>query len=97
VTPGPQKFLSSASGPVSSCNITVVWEIIMQSEPHVDVDPVDVGALIRDTGLTPKIPDNCSPLLRQLMEMCWQREPEQRPTIEVIVAMLSSSQIVGTG
>jgi len=68
----------------------------MQSEPHVDVDPVDVGALIRDTGLTPKIPDNCSPLLRQLMEMCWQREPEQRPTIEVIVAMLSSSQIVGT-
>jgi serine/threonine protein kinase len=57
----------------------VVWEIVRQSEPHVDVDPVDVGALIRDRGLAPKIPDNCPPLLRQLMEMCWQKEPEQRP------------------
>jgi hypothetical protein len=24
-----------------------VWEIVAQSEPHTDVDPVDVGALIR--------------------------------------------------
>jgi len=24
-----------------------VWEIAAQSEPHTDVDPVDVGALIR--------------------------------------------------
>jgi len=75
----------------------VVWEIVRQSEPHVDVDPVDVGALIRDRGLAPKIPDNCPPLLRQLMEMCWQKEPEQRPPIDVILAMLSASTIVGTG
>jgi hypothetical protein len=25
----------------------IVWEIMARSEPHVDVDPVDVGALIR--------------------------------------------------
>jgi hypothetical protein len=24
-----------------------VWEIVAQREPHTDVDPVDVGALIR--------------------------------------------------
>jgi hypothetical protein len=24
-----------------------VWEIVARSEPHKDVDPVDVGALIR--------------------------------------------------
>jgi hypothetical protein len=24
-----------------------VWEIVAQSEPHVDVDPVEVGVLIR--------------------------------------------------
>jgi hypothetical protein len=59
--------------------VVVVWEIVAQCEPHVDVDPVDVGALIRDQGLTPKIPDDCPHLLRELMQICWKKDPNERP------------------
>jgi serine/threonine protein kinase len=66
----------------------VVWEIVVQSEPHANVPALDVGILIRDYNLTPPIPKNCIPLLRQLMEMCWRRNPEQRPSFEVIWELL---------
>jgi hypothetical protein len=32
-----------------------------------------------ERGLTPTIPNHCPPLLRQLMEMCWNKIPENRP------------------
>jgi len=58
----------------------VVYEIVAQCEPHKEfVNMLEVATAIRDNFLTPKIPDNCPPLLRQVMEMCWQKDPEQRP------------------
>jgi hypothetical protein len=38
--------------------------------------------------LVPHIPKDCPPKLRQLMEMCWQKQPDQRPSFETICAML---------
>jgi hypothetical protein len=29
--------------------------------------------------LTPKIPDDCPPLLAEIMKMCWNKDPNQRP------------------
>jgi predicted Ser/Thr protein kinase len=66
----------------------VVWEIFAQSEPHLDVDPIDVGTLIRDKFLTPEIPSDCPEKLRQLMEMCWNKDPEKRPSFEAICQIL---------
>jgi hypothetical protein len=33
----------------------------------------------RDEGLTPKIPKDCPQILQEIMEMCWKRDPNQRP------------------
>jgi predicted Ser/Thr protein kinase len=66
----------------------VVWEIVCQREPHTNVNPVEVGILIRDRYLTPTIPNNCPQKLRQVMELCWQKQPDQRPGFETICAML---------
>jgi hypothetical protein len=35
--------------------------------------------MFSDQGLTPEIPEDCPPLLRELMEKCWKKDPEQRP------------------
>jgi len=76
----------------------VVYEIVAQCEPHKEiVNMLEIATAIRDNGLTPKIPDDSPPLLQQLMEMCWQKDPEQRPTMETVIAILSSSLVVGTG
>jgi serine/threonine protein kinase len=57
----------------------LVYEIVAQCEPHTTMDPKQISILIRDKGLTPKIPNDCPDKLRQLMEMCWTKQPNQRP------------------
>jgi len=58
----------------------VVYEIVAQREPHKDmVSLLDVAVAIRDQGLTPKIPESCPTLLRELMQMCWKKVPDERP------------------
>jgi len=66
----------------------VVYEIVAQCEPHKDKDIFDAGVRIRDEGLTPEIPFNCPPKLRNIMQLCWQKQPNQRPTFEAICQML---------
>jgi len=66
----------------------VVYEIVAQCEPHKDLDLFDVGTRIRDEGLTPKIPEDCPQKLRQLMKMCWKKNPERRPNFEEICSLL---------
>jgi len=66
----------------------VVWEIVAESLPYQDEDLVDVLVQIRDKARTPKIPEECPPLLRELMELCWKRQPEERPTLKEISQML---------
>jgi serine/threonine protein kinase len=66
----------------------VVYEIVARCEPHTDADPLLVGALIRDQYLTPKIPDDCPSILRELMQLCWQAEPNQRPSFKEICRVL---------
>jgi hypothetical protein len=55
---------------------------------HTDIEPNEAATRIRDEGLTPTIPSNCPPKLRELMQMCWKMQPEQRPTFEAICALL---------
>jgi hypothetical protein len=39
----------------------------------------DELSLIRDQNLTPKIPEDCPQKLREIMEMCWKKDPNERP------------------
>jgi serine/threonine protein kinase len=57
----------------------LVYEIVAQSEPHVNIEPQKILVFIRDKGFTPIIPSNCPVKLRELMELCWNKQPEQRP------------------
>jgi serine/threonine protein kinase len=66
----------------------LVFEIVARREPHVGVDPKAVITLIRDKYLTPTIPSDCPEKLSQIMEMCWQKDPNQRPTMETICSLL---------
>jgi predicted Ser/Thr protein kinase len=66
----------------------LVFEIVAQCEPHTTIDPNEIAIFIRDRGLTPKIPTACPHKLRQLMEMCWNLQPDQRPNFETICELL---------
>jgi predicted Ser/Thr protein kinase len=66
----------------------LVYEIVSGMEPHANEDQLMVGVKIRDEAFTPAIPDDCDPTLREVMQMCWQKNPEDRPTMEEIVKYL---------
>jgi insulin receptor len=70
----------------------LIYEIVARNEPHTDIDPNDVALFIRDHYLTPKIPNDCPHKLRQLMQMCWNKQPEQRPSFEEINIILEDSK-----
>lgn len=57
----------------------LLYEIVARQEPHVDDDLLTVGVKVRDEGYTPAIPENCPAVLRDIMQMCWKRDPQQRP------------------
>lgn len=66
-------------GSSASINTAIVWEIAAGSEPHMEEDQLVVIVKIRDSGFTPAIPPNCDPALKEVMEMCWQLDPNNRP------------------
>lgn len=68
----------------------VLTEIASQSEPHVDKDPLDVGAQIRDKGVRPEMPEVMHPLLKSLIDMCLQYEPNDRPDFDAICQFIDS-------
>jgi predicted Ser/Thr protein kinase len=68
----------------------LVWEIVTGREPHDNEDQLLIGARIRDEGFHPVIPEDCEPALRRVMEMCWHKNPEDRPTMEGITKVLRS-------
>jgi Eph receptor A1 len=66
----------------------VVYEIVAECEPHKDRDTIEVALEIRDRHLTPKIPSPCPPILREVMQHCWQADPNQRPSFKEICRLL---------
>ncbi len=54
-------------------------EIVNGHEPYEGENQLDVAMKIRDQGCTPSIPDDCDPVLAELMQMCWKVNPDDRP------------------
>eukprot|EP00029_Vermamoeba_vermiformis_P010127 TRINITY_DN526_c0_g2_i7.p1 TRINITY_DN526_c0_g2~~TRINITY_DN526_c0_g2_i7.p1 ORF type:complete len:1042 (-),score=152.68 TRINITY_DN526_c0_g2_i7:28-3153(-) len=79
----------SAKSDVWSFGI-VMFEIVAREEPHANADPIEIGRLIRDSGLTPVIPPSCHPQLAEIMRQCWEMSSQSRPKIESIIQSLES-------
>jgi serine/threonine protein kinase len=57
----------------------ILYEITARHEPHIGEDTLNIAIKIRDSGLTPTITEDSPPVLREIMEMCWQMDPSMRP------------------
>jgi uncharacterized protein (DUF2267 family) len=73
---------------VNVCFIRLVYEIVAQCQPHNDRNIIEVALEIRDRHLTPNIPNHCPPILREVMQLCWQADPNQRPSFTEICRLL---------
>ena len=44
-------------------------------------------------GLRPTIPPSCHPVMAQVMQYCWQPDPNARPEFEQIVELLKHTEL----
>ncbi|KAI3428796.1 hypothetical protein D9Q98_007615 [Chlorella vulgaris] len=60
----------------------VLWELLTGRIPYSDMTPLQAAVGVVQKGLRPPIPPNCPPPLCDLMRLCWQRDPNVRPSFE---------------
>ena len=60
----------------------VMWEIMSREPPFKGLRPHEIMAQVVQMNTRPdlrRIPQNCPPLYRQIMERCWDSDPMNRP------------------
>jgi serine/threonine protein kinase len=60
----------------------VLWELLTGKVPYSEMTPLQAAVGVVQKGLRPQIPSNCPPALAGVMQECWQRNPEARPSFE---------------
>ncbi|KAG0613255.1 hypothetical protein M758_6G088400 [Ceratodon purpureus] len=67
----------------------VCYEILTGHRPfHGNQNEKDIKRRVMKDGERPKIPDNCPPKLKALIEKCWSQKPTERPTFAEICGEL---------
>eukprot|EP00029_Vermamoeba_vermiformis_P010262 TRINITY_DN5352_c0_g1_i2.p1 TRINITY_DN5352_c0_g1~~TRINITY_DN5352_c0_g1_i2.p1 ORF type:complete len:1159 (-),score=88.81 TRINITY_DN5352_c0_g1_i2:57-3533(-) len=71
----------------------LLWEIVAKKDPFAGTQLIDLAIKIRE-GLTLPIPDDCPEVFRKIMNQCWEFNPEDRPSMSVILAELDEYKTV---
>eukprot|EP01029_Cantina_marsupialis_P011190 TRINITY_DN2507_c0_g5_i1.p1 TRINITY_DN2507_c0_g5~~TRINITY_DN2507_c0_g5_i1.p1 ORF type:complete len:1743 (+),score=567.30 TRINITY_DN2507_c0_g5_i1:97-5229(+) len=82
---GCQRYTEKAD--VYSFGINL-WELYTRQIPHEDMQPIQVAMGVLNANLRPIIPSDCPPPLRELIQCCWHKDPEKRPTFAEILTLL---------
>ncbi|KAL9445786.1 hypothetical protein AB3S75_013634 [Citrus x aurantiifolia] len=66
----------------------VLWELVTGKLPYDDLTPLQAAVGVVQKGLRPTIPVHTHPILVELLERCWQRDPSLRPVFSEITELL---------
>ena len=71
----------------------VLWELITGEVPFKGIEEFQIAFLIVERDHRLPIPNGCPPVLSSLMQICWQRDPKDRPTFKDILATLDKIDV----
>jgi len=89
----PEIFRGESSGDVKSdvySLLVVLWELLTLEMPYEGVDRRKLDELIGKKGSRLPIPKGIPPELTQLFEAGWSENPNDRPSADTIVSVLTS-------
>ncbi|KAI4375811.1 hypothetical protein MLD38_013637 [Melastoma candidum] len=66
----------------------VLWELLTGKLPYELLTPLQAAVGVVQKCLRPTIPKNTHPKLVELLERCWQQDPELRPDFSEIITVL---------
>ena len=70
----------------------ILWELLTGEIPFKQFtkEPIVMGKI--HGGTREKLPQNCPPLWRELIEACWQHDPTHRPSAGEILGRLNATR-----
>ncbi|KAK6912398.1 Serine-threonine/tyrosine-protein kinase, catalytic domain [Dillenia turbinata] len=71
----------------------VLWELITGSLPFQNMTAVQAAFAVVNKGVRPIIPNDCLPVLSDIMTRCWDSNPEVRPSFTEVVMMLENAEM----
>ena len=66
----------------------VLWELLMRNEPYNGEGGVQIAYAAAEQGLRPTIPTYAPDSYAQLMQECWDDDPNKRPNFNLILERL---------
>ncbi|XP_030467848.1 serine/threonine-protein kinase STY17-like isoform X2 [Syzygium oleosum] len=66
----------------------VLWELLTGELPYANLTPLQAAIGVVQKGLRPSIPKGTNPLLVELLQRCWERDPKRRPNFSDILEIL---------
>ena len=70
----------------------VLWELITGMLPFQNMTAVQAAFAVVNKGVRPIIPNDCLPVLSEIMTRCWDANPEVRPPFPEVVKMLENAE-----
>lgn len=71
----------------------VLWELITGMLPFQNMTAVQAAFAVVNKGARPTVPDDCHPVLRDLIMRCWDANPDVRPSFTDVVKTLENAQV----
>lgn len=70
----------------------VLWELITGMLPFQNMTAVQAAFAVVNKGVRPVIPNDCLPVLSEIMTRCWDANPDVRPPFIEVVKMLENAE-----
>ncbi|KAK1323297.1 Serine/threonine-protein kinase HT1 [Acorus calamus] len=70
----------------------VLWELITGMLPFQNMTAVQAAFAVVNKGVRPIIPQDCLPVLSEIMTRCWDANPDVRPSFNEVVRMLENAE-----
>ncbi|KAB1212012.1 Serine/threonine-protein kinase HT1 [Morella rubra] len=70
----------------------VLWELITGLLPFQNMTAVQAAFAVVNKGVRPTIPNDCLPILSDIMTRCWDANPDVRPPFIEVVEMLENAE-----
>ncbi|XP_024929408.2 serine/threonine-protein kinase STY13 isoform X1 [Ziziphus jujuba] len=70
----------------------VLWELITGMLPFQNMTAVQAAFAVVNKGVRPIVPNDCLPVLSEIMTRCWDANPDARPPFTEVVRMLENAE-----